>query len=48
VVRRRGDPGEPVLIRADPGQHHLRLNLYIAQARNGRFEMVENLGAIDP
>ena len=31
-----------------PGQHHLRLNMYIAQARNGRFEIVENLGAIDP
>ena len=31
-----------------PGQHHLRLNMYIAQARDGRFEVVENLGAIDP
>ena len=31
-----------------PGQHHLRLNMYIAQARSGRFEIVENLGAIDP
>jgi branched-chain amino acid transport system substrate-binding protein len=31
-----------------PGQHHLRLNMYIAQARNGRFQIVENLGAIDP
>ena len=31
-----------------PGQHHLRLNMYIAQARNGRFEIVETLGAIDP
>jgi len=31
-----------------PGQHHLRLNMYIAQARNGRFEVVEQLGAIEP
>jgi hypothetical protein len=31
-----------------PGQHHLRLNMYIAQARNGRFEIVQDLGAIDP
>lgn len=31
-----------------PGQHHARLNMYIAQARGGRFEVVESLGAIDP
>ena len=31
-----------------PGQHHLRLNMYIGQARNGRFEVVEDLGVIDP
>jgi ABC-type branched-subunit amino acid transport system substrate-binding protein len=31
-----------------PGQHHTRLNMYIAQARSGRFEIVERLGAIDP
>jgi branched-chain amino acid transport system substrate-binding protein len=31
-----------------PGQHHARLNMYIAQARRGRFEIVERLGAIDP
>jgi branched-chain amino acid transport system substrate-binding protein len=31
-----------------PGQHHARLNMYIAQARSGRFEIVENLGLIDP
>jgi branched-chain amino acid transport system substrate-binding protein len=31
-----------------PGQHHLRLNMYIAQARNGAFEVVENLGRVDP
>src|SRR6266699_3725679 len=39
-------PGGPAAMA--PGQHHLRLNMYIAQARSGRFEIVENLGAIDP
>lgn len=38
-----GGPAEMV-----PGQHHLRLNMYIAQARHGKFEVVENLGIIDP
>jgi ABC-type branched-subunit amino acid transport system substrate-binding protein len=31
-----------------PGQHHVRMNMYIAQARGGRFQIVKNLGAIDP
>jgi branched-chain amino acid transport system substrate-binding protein len=31
-----------------PGQHHLRMNMYIAQARNGQFQIVRNLGAIEP
>lgn len=31
-----------------PGQHHLRLNMYIAQARKGDFKVVENLGVIEP
>jgi len=31
-----------------PGQHHVRMNMYIAQARQGRFEVVQPLGAIDP
>jgi branched-chain amino acid transport system substrate-binding protein len=39
-------PGGPAAM--VPGQHHARMNMYIAQARNGRFEVVENLGAIDP
>lgn len=39
-------PGGPAAM--VPGQHHARLNMYIAQARGGRFEIVENLGAIDP
>ncbi len=39
-------PGGPAAM--VPGQHHLRLQMYIAQARSGRFEIVESLGAIDP
>ncbi len=39
-------PGGPAAM--VPGQHHVRMNMYIAQARNGRFEVVESLGAIDP
>ena len=31
-----------------PGQHHVRMNMYIAQARSGHFQIVESLGAIDP
>ncbi len=31
-----------------PGEHHLRLNMYIAQAQNGSFRIIKNLGAIDP
>lgn len=38
-----GGPAEMV-----PGQHHVRLNMYIAQAQKGRFHIVKNLGAIDP
>jgi ABC-type branched-subunit amino acid transport system substrate-binding protein len=38
-----GGPAEMV-----PGQHHLRLNMYIAQARRGVFEVVENLGRVEP
>ena len=39
-------PGGPAAM--VPGQHHARLNMYISQARRGRFEIVENLGSIDP
>ena len=39
-------PGGPAEI--VPGQHHVRMNMYIAQAKNDRFEIVESLGAIDP
>jgi ABC-type branched-subunit amino acid transport system substrate-binding protein len=30
------------------GQHHVRMNMYIAQAHEGRFDVVESLGVIDP
>jgi len=38
-----GGPAEMV-----PGQHHLRLNMYIAQARGGTFKVVKSLGYVDP
>jgi ABC-type branched-subunit amino acid transport system substrate-binding protein len=38
-----GGPAEMV-----PGQHHLRMNMYIAQANNGNFKIVKSLGVIDP
>ena len=38
-----GGPAEMV-----PGQHHVRMNMYIAEAKNGHFEIVKSLGAIDP
>jgi ABC-type branched-subunit amino acid transport system substrate-binding protein len=38
-----GGPAEMV-----PGQHHVRMNMYIAQARNGTFEVVRDLGVVEP
>ena len=38
-----GGPAEMV-----PGQHHVRMNMYIAQANDGAFKVVEDLGVIDP
>jgi ABC-type branched-subunit amino acid transport system substrate-binding protein len=38
-----GGPAEMV-----PGQHHVRMNMYIAQAQNGKFKIVKDLGVIDP
>jgi len=38
-----GGPAEMV-----PGQHHVRMNMYIAQAEAGRFRIVKRLGAIEP
>ena len=31
-----------------PGQHHVRMNMYIAQATGGRFKVVKSLGMIEP
>jgi branched-chain amino acid transport system substrate-binding protein len=30
------------------GEHHVRMNMYIAQAQNGKFRIVKNLGVVDP
>ncbi|MFC3108519.1 substrate-binding protein [Undibacterium arcticum] len=38
-----GGPAEMV-----PGQHHVRMNMYIAQAKNGNFKIIKSLGGIDP
>jgi ABC-type branched-subunit amino acid transport system substrate-binding protein len=38
-----GGPAEMV-----PGQHHARMNMYIARASNGKFKVVKSLGVIDP
>ena len=39
-------PGGPAVM--VPGQHHVRMSMYIGQARGGRFEIVESLGPMDP
>jgi branched-chain amino acid transport system substrate-binding protein len=31
-----------------PGQHHVRMNMYLAQARSGRFQVIQDLGEMDP
>jgi len=31
-----------------PGQHHLRLHMYIAQAHDGQFDVVNSLGVVEP
>lgn len=38
-----GGPAEMV-----PGQHHVRMNIYIAQVRDGSLDVVDSLGAIEP
>jgi branched-chain amino acid transport system substrate-binding protein len=38
-----GGPAEMV-----PGQHHVRMNMYVAEVRAGTLEVVESLGAIAP
>ena len=39
-------PGGPAEMA--PGQHHVRMNMYIAQVKDGKLEVLKNLGAIDP
>ncbi|MFO1143415.1 MAG: substrate-binding protein [Amaricoccus sp.] len=39
-------PGGPAAM--VPGQRHVRMNMFIGQARGGRFEVVRSLGTIDP
>jgi hypothetical protein len=31
-----------------PGQHHVRMNMYIGHASAGAYEIVRSLGVIDP
>jgi len=31
-----------------PGQHHVRMNMYIARSEGGTFTVVKNLGHIEP
>ena len=38
-----GGPAEMV-----PGQHHLRMHMYIGRVQRGRMQVVEDLGVIDP
>jgi branched-chain amino acid transport system substrate-binding protein len=39
-------PGGPAQM--VPGQHHVRMNMYVAQARGGDFKIVKSLGVVDP
>jgi ABC-type branched-subunit amino acid transport system substrate-binding protein len=39
-------PGGPAAM--VPGQHHVRMNMYIAEAVAGQFTIIKSLGAIDP
>jgi len=39
-------PGGPAQM--VPGQHHVRMNMYVAQVSNGNLNVVKSLGAIDP
>jgi len=39
-------PGGPAQM--VPGQHHVRLNMYIAQVKNGTLNVVKSMGAVDP
>ncbi len=43
IAQGPGGPAEMV-----PGQHHVRMNMYIARSAGGTFKVVKNLGHIDP
>ena len=43
IVQAPGGPAEMV-----PGQHHVRMNMYIARSEGGTFKVVRDLGRIDP
>jgi len=43
IAQGPGGPAEMV-----PGQHHVRMNMYIARSEGGTFKVVRNLGHIDP
>jgi len=43
IAQGPGGPAEMV-----PGQHHVRMNMYIAKSEGGTFKVVKNLGHIDP
>jgi branched-chain amino acid transport system substrate-binding protein len=43
IAQGPGGPAEMV-----PGQHHVRMNMYIAQATAGKFKVVKSLGMIEP
>jgi len=43
IAQGPGGPAQMV-----PGQHHVRMNMYIAQARKGVFEIEKSLGVVDP
>ena len=43
IVQAPGGPAEMV-----PGQHHVRMNMYIARSAGGTFKVVRDLGRIDP
>jgi branched-chain amino acid transport system substrate-binding protein len=43
IAQGPGGPAEMV-----PGQHHVRMNMYIARSEGGNFNVVRSLGHIDP
>src|SRR5258708_23167861 len=43
IAQGPGGPAQMV-----PGQHHVRMNMYIARSEGGTFNVVNTLGLIDP